>query len=168
MLLCRTHRDGAGRQGDAAFASLKPLGRITSSRGTRARRGGSAAELALVLPLLVTAVLACIDLGRFTVNYIAVTNASRAGAGFGSVNIFTDGTYGTWQADVKQAVIDEMSTMPGFNSSNLTVNVTGTPELNGLYRVQVDVSYPFQTVVNWPAVPHNLTLSRTVVLRGLR
>ena len=39
---------------------------------TRRRRGAAAAELAILLPVLVTIVLGCVDFGRFVYNYIAV------------------------------------------------------------------------------------------------
>ena len=45
----------------------------------RHRRGVTAVEFALILPLLMTIVLGCVDYGRFAYDYIAVTNAARAG-----------------------------------------------------------------------------------------
>jgi Flp pilus assembly protein TadG len=43
------------------------------------RRGASATELAIILPLFITIVLSCVDFGRFAYTYIAVSNAARAG-----------------------------------------------------------------------------------------
>jgi Flp pilus assembly protein TadG len=50
----------------------------TFRQDNRSRRGAAAVEFALILPLLVTLVLACVDFGQFAYNYIAVTNAARA------------------------------------------------------------------------------------------
>ena len=143
---------------------------IPVTRARRGRRGASATELALLLPILLLLLVACVDFGRIAYGHIAVTNAARAAAGFGSVNPFTASTQGTWTTQVRQAAIDEMSQMSGFNQSQLTVTATSSTsgEPNGMWRVQVSVSYPFQTLITWPGIPHNNTLQRTVVLRGTR
>ena len=44
------------------------------------RRGVSAVEFALILPLLLTLVGGAVDFGRCFYTHIAVTNAARAGA----------------------------------------------------------------------------------------
>jgi hypothetical protein len=61
----------------------------------------------------------------------------------------------------------------GYNSSNLTVAApVVTVESSGLRRVQLTVSYPFQTVVNWSwsgmNIPNSLTMQQTVVVRLIR
>ncbi len=141
----------------------------TSNRKERQRRRGvTAVEFAIILPVLVTLVLGCIDFGRMAHSYIAVTNAARAGAGYGSTHTWTSATLGTWKANVRQAVVDEMNQLNGFDATKLSVTTTATTETGGQWRVQVDVSYPFQTVVNWPYVPSSLTLRRVVVLPGIR
>ena len=137
-------------------------------RRTRPRAAAAAAELAIILPVLTLVVLGCIDFGRFAYSYIALTNAVRAGAGFGSVNAYTTSTYGTWQSQVQQAVVDEMSGVPGFDSSQLTVTASGIAESGGLWRVQVTASYPFQPLTSVTGIPGNITMQRTVVLRAIR
>ena len=64
-----------------------------------------------------------------------------------------------------QAVIDEMSQ---YDPNNLQVVATRIVEGNGLWRVQVDVTYPFQTVTSWPAFPNQVDVARRVVIRGIR
>jgi Flp pilus assembly protein TadG len=132
------------------------------------RRAAAAAELAFLLPILVIIVLGCVDFGRFLYTYIAVTNAARAGAGYGSVNPYTTSTYGTWQTDIRSAVIDELSGVYGFDSGNLTVTSTGVTEASGYWRAQVQVQYPFQTLVSWPTIPSSFSMQRTAVMRGIR
>src|SRR5713101_4412469 len=96
--------------------------RAKDGKNWRASRQGTAAvEFALILPILMLLLLGCIDFGRFPHSYIAVTNAARAGAGFGSVNPYTTASATTWKADIKSAVVDEMSKLNGFDSTNLTV-----------------------------------------------
>jgi len=125
-------------------------------------------EFAIILPVLLTIVLGCVDFGRMAHSYIAVTNAARAGAGYGSTHTWTSATLSTWQANIRQAVIDEMSRLNGFDSTKLSVTTTATTESSGQWRVQVEVSYPFQTAVNWPYLPSSVTLRRVVVLPGIR
>jgi len=132
------------------------------------RRGTAAVEFALILPIVMILVLGCIDFGRFTHSYLAVTNAARAGAGFGSVNPYTTASATTWKADIKSAVVDEMSKLNGFDSTQLTVTSSYIDEGNGLWRVKVTVSYPFQSVVSWPGLPATMTMQRVVVMRGTR
>src|SRR6516165_8835479 len=87
------------------------------------RRGATAAEMALILPLFVMLILGCVDFGRFAYTYIAVSNAARAGASWAMMNPPDNMTTPSsgWQSQVTQAVNDEMSQQPGFQSSSLTV-----------------------------------------------
>jgi Flp pilus assembly protein TadG len=138
------------------------------TRIPQGRTGAAAGELAFILPVLVLIVLGCVDLGRFVYSYIAVTNAARTAAGFGSSNPYTTATLSTWQAQVRQAAVDEMSGVYGFSDGSLTVTATPTTESAGFRRIQVDVSYPFQTMITWPGIPQNLTLQRRVIMRSIR
>jgi Flp pilus assembly protein TadG len=139
-----------------------------SARPRPLRRGLAATEFALILPLLVTLVLGTLDFGRFAYYYIAVTNAARAGAAFGCMNPQTPATWLRWRAKVVQAAADEMTGQTGYAPEQLTVGVITTDESNGLWRVQVTASYPFQTLVSWPGIPSNVTLRQAVVLRAIR
>ena len=136
------------------------------------RRGSVTLEFALVLPLLVTVMLLCVDFGRFAYVYVSVTNAARAGAGYGAVNRTTPTTRPLWDAGIRKAVEDEMETNPWFDPADLVV---ASPQLidegNGLRRVRVEISYPFQTVINWPFLPgYNDTfqIRGIVVMRAIR
>src|SRR5436309_1858896 len=140
-----------------------------SRQGVRPiRAGATAVEFVVILPLMTAMILACIDLGRFGYNYIAVTNAARAGAAYGIMNPYSSSSLSTWTAAVKQAAKDEMAQQPGYDSNSLNVTVTTATETNGLRRVRVSASYPFQTVVNWPGIPSQLTLDGVVEMRSIR
>jgi Flp pilus assembly protein TadG len=150
--------------------------RIASSwllRRPLRRRAGAAAEFALITPLLVTMVLGAVDFGRFAYNYIAVTNAARAGASYGMMNNYTASTQSAWTAGITQAAKDEMTQQVGSgNIGSLSVTVTTSQDANGLRRVQVTASYPFTTIVNWQwtgmGLPHTMSLSRKVEMRLIR
>lgn len=134
----------------------------------RQRRGTAAVEFAVVLPILVTLLLGATDFGRFSYSAIAVANAARSGAAYGSMNPFTTSSLAVWQAAVKQAAIDELSQASAFDTSKLTVTVTSTVESSGMRRVSVQTTYPFKTKVNWLFIPSSFNLTHTVVMRGIR
>src|SRR5438034_6510408 len=101
--------------------------RIRRSVDRRSGRPAVAAvELAILLPVLVLIVLGCIDFGRFAYNYIAVTNAARAGAAYGMMNNYTSSTLSNWTGNnnanpttgITQAARHEMTNQAG--SSNVS------------------------------------------------
>lgn len=139
----------------------------TRSR-TRRRRGGAAVEFALIMPVLMSLVLGCVDFGRFAYDYISITNAARAGAGFGAMNPNTPATYSRWVSDVQQAVANDVGARPGFTASSVTVTQTNDP--GGLWRVRVTVPYQFKTVFywKWMGIPSTINMQRAVEMRGIR
>jgi len=152
------------------------------------RRGASALEFALVLPLLITIVLGCVDFGRFAYTYIAVSNAAREGAYYAARNGW-DSTIDAdvWKPALRLVVENELGCHdPGspFDASKVSISYPtattipgkgGKPDLTVPYttdadlskRVGVRVTYPFTTIVNWPFLPSNMTLGRTVQMRAL-
>jgi len=137
----------------------------------RDRRGASAIELGLLLPLLLTIALGAIDLGRFGYSHLAVTNAARAGAAFASMHDYSTATKPSWDAQLNAAVAAEMASIIGSDPSaaaNLVVTTVRTVESDGLRRVRVTAQYPFETVVGWPGIPEELSLQHSVEIRGIR
>jgi Flp pilus assembly protein TadG len=134
-----------------------------------ARRAAAALEMALILPLLVTIVLGCVDFGRFAYMYISVTNAARAGAGLASFNPVTPSSQAIWEAKIAEAVQDEMKNQAHYDANDLTVlTPTVTTEGTNLKRVRVEVHYEVHTIVAWPLLPTELTLARAVSMRFIR
>jgi Flp pilus assembly protein TadG len=132
------------------------------------RRGAAAAELAIILPVLVMVVLSCVDFGFFPYNYIALGNAVRAGAAY-EMMLNPASLPAGWQSQVKQAVSNEMSLQPGFVPANLTVTAPPpTIDAGGIYQFTVTAAYPFQTVISYVGIPHSLTLAQTVTMRFIR
>ena len=134
------------------------------------RRGVAATELALILPLFLLLVLGAVDFGRFASRVIAVANGSRAGAGFAVMNPYTTTTQSVWATKMKQAVVDEMQSMfdSRFGDSNLTVTSLKTNETGSYWRIKVTVVFPFQTILNWPGIPHTVNVTQSTEMRGIR
>jgi Flp pilus assembly protein TadG len=141
---------------------------MTRARRPRRRRGATAAELALILPLLVTVVLGCVDFGRFLYYYVGVVNSARAAAAYAIMNNYASSTQSTWTTGVNAAGGAEMNGMTGYDSTKLTITIVSARDANGLYRATVTASYPFKTIAQWPSVPKSMTMTKTVVMRSVR
>jgi Flp pilus assembly protein TadG len=133
-----------------------------------ARRAAAAFEFAVILPVFLTVVLGCVDFGRFAHSYIVATNAARVGASYATVNPYTVETFSLWQAGIQQAIVQEMCALNAFDAQALSVQSAVTSTSNQSWTVQVDVSYPFQTLVPWPGIPSSLILHQSVVMRTIR
>jgi len=140
--------------------------RSRSIRGRR-RRGAAVLELALILPVLVTIVLGCVDFGRFAYSYIAVTNAARAGAGFASYNPYTASTQPLWEQKTREAALAELG--DAFDHELVTIpSPVVIEEPDDFRRVRVEVQYRFETIVSWPLLPTSMTLRRDAEMRFIR
>lgn len=132
------------------------------------RRATAATELCITLPLLVTLAVGGVDLGRAIYTSIALSNAARTGVEYAATHKFTSFTRPFWETQVRQAVIDEMQPISGFDPQRLTVIITTLSESSGLFIATVEAHYPFETIVNWVAVPHSVDLKRAVTMRQIR
>lgn len=142
---------------------------MNTANRTKRRGGAAAAELALVLPVLMLIVVICVDFGRFAYHHIAVTNAARAGAEYATTTPYLSSGASAWQAAVQQTARDELYNQTGCTATNLTTSTTVTVESSGLRRVRVTASYAsFQTIIPWPGVPSPVTLTSYSEMRVIR
>jgi Flp pilus assembly protein TadG len=136
------------------------------------RRGSITLEFVVLLPVLLSLMLFSVDFGRLAQTFICVGNPARAGASIGSFNAATPASKPLWDAAIHQAVTDEFATNTWFDAGDLVVAAPVLiDEGNGLRRVQVDVTYPFQTLINWPFLPgysDPVDLRHVVVMRLVR
>jgi Flp pilus assembly protein TadG len=133
------------------------------------RRAASAVELALVLPVLTTLGLACLDFGRFAYHHIAVANAARAGGEYAITNSYTPDREAAWQSQVQLTARSELTDQTGADPARLTTAVAVTAERTGRRRVRVETTYTgFHTLVSWPGVPDNPVMRSVVVLPVIR
>jgi Flp pilus assembly protein TadG len=153
--------------------SGKPRGtsKQTSSdcrAGRQSRRAAAATELALTLPLLLLLAFGCVELGRAVSIYTMVSCAARAGAEYGATHGYSNYTYSSWQSQVTQQVQNAVQGNPSFNSSLLSVSVNTTPEAGGFNLATVTANYQFNTITQWPGLPHQFTITHTVGMRRYR
>jgi Flp pilus assembly protein TadG len=102
----------------------------------RKQDGQAAAEMALVLPILVALLLGIAQFGIAYNNYITLTDATRAGARKAAVSRFI----GDGGASAKQTVLDAASNL---NSPPLAVTVTADNWTVPGGDVTVTATYPY-------------------------
>lgn len=148
-------------------ATTTPTAASSSRPDPKRRRGASAIEFAIVLPVMAAVLAGTADYGRFAATSIAVCNASRAGAGYGCIHPWDDYTTESFMSTCRSKVEEEFSAVPGFDPQQLQIQIFS----EGMWphnRVRVAVSYPFETVINWGFIPSSVPVSRTTVLPMVR
>ena len=137
-----------------------------SRRRRRAcRRGAAMVEMAIVCPLMLLLAFATTDFGRVIHAYVAVSSAARVGAEYGALHGFTSYSQASWETQMRQAIDYEMQGLPGYQATNLKVAVTTSTDAAGIAQVKVELSYPFNTIINWAGIPSAVTLDHAVEMR---
>jgi Flp pilus assembly protein TadG len=145
--------------------------RPLAARCRRWAKGQSAVELALATPILVLLLLAGADFARVFYMTIAVNNAARAGAQYGSQTVITaanssgmvaaaktDGSnLSNLSATASQCTCESSTTVAACSASYCTNNPNAT-------FVEVDTSAPFHTLVSYPGIPSSMTLSGKAIM----
>lgn len=136
-------------------------------------------ELALALPVLILLLLVAADFGRLFYVWIAVNNAARAGAQYGSQTVITAAN----SAGMILAATTDGANITGLCTSGYPCAatqctcITGTsvPVCSGsAYNcanapkatyVEVDVQAPFNTLVSYPGIPSSITVSAKAIMQ---
>jgi hypothetical protein len=135
-------------------------------RAGRCRRGGAVAvEFAIIAPTLVFLVFAGVDYGRFAYTAVAVAQGARAGASYGAFHYYDPNNSQPWYNGCTNAAKNEMA---DFNPALITVTPTPVRYAAIYYRSSVQVSYPFNTILTWPGLPNQITLTETVVMSSVQ
>jgi Flp pilus assembly protein TadG len=132
------------------------------------RRGTAALEFVIVLPVLMVIVIGAADLSRMLHYKNVLTNASRTGAAYGATHAVSDYTYDDWVARVEARTLEEAVNLPGYDSRQVDITVTKFDDADGSQRVQVETTYPFEMLIDWPGWPKKLTLHHSVCMRRYR
>lgn len=139
-------------------------------------RGQSAVEFAMIASIVLIVLLAVADFGRMFYVSIALNNAARAGAQYGSQSLITaaDSSGMAAAVDNDATNISNLST-PSTSlcgcASSLPANVTNTcpssyctNNPDAIY-VTVTASAPFNTITKYPGIPSSTTLSGTAIMQ---
>jgi Flp pilus assembly protein TadG len=136
--------------------------------------GQSIVELAIVLPVLMLLLLAAADFGRLFYTWIAVNNAARAGAQYGSQTVITAAN----SAGMALAALTDGVNIAGLTASaSQCTCVTGisVPVCSGssyncanapqATYVEVDTQAPFSTIVSYPGIPSSITVKGKAIMQ---
>ena len=131
-------------------------------------------ELALALPALILLLLAAADFGRLFYVWIAVNNAARAGAQYGSQTVITAAN----STGIILAATTDAAGIAGFTATaSQCTCVTGTsvPVCSGsnynctnapmATYVIVDTTAPFSTIMNYPGSPTLITVRGEAIMQ---
>jgi Flp pilus assembly protein TadG len=117
----------------------------------RSEDGQAAAEMALVLPLLMALLLGIAQFGIVFNNYITLTDATRAGARKAAVSRFVGDAGASAETTVRNA-------SSNLNQTDLDVDVTATNWTVPGSDVTVTASYPYSVhILGWTIADGSLT-----------
>lgn len=132
------------------------------------RRGASAVEMAVVLPVLLLLGFACVDFGRALSTYFTVSNAARVGADYAATHRVTSFTRNSWSDQIRSDVEAEMAGVQAFDAGKLTVTSDYLAGADGQVQATVTSRYVLTPLVAWPGLPSEYPLERKVVVRQYR
>jgi Flp pilus assembly protein TadG len=142
-------------------------------------RGQSAVELAIIVPVLALMLVAIADFGRVFFISVAVNNAARAGAQYGSQ---TNTTAADFAGMVSEAQADGAN-IPNFGTPTASECTCGTANpptnpacstISSTYcadasskavYVTVNTSATFHTILTYPGVPSSMTLTGQAIMQ---
>lgn len=154
--------------------SIETRGRLLAKSHNRGWSSGqSAVELGFALPVLALMLVVAADFGRVFFAGIAVNNAARAGAQYGSQTVITAADI----AGMKAAAATDGSNIAGLSatasqctcerpSGSVTQCADSYCDANSTATfVEVDTSAPFSTILRYPGVHHSFTLTGKAVMQ---
>lgn len=118
------------------------------------RRGASVVELAILLPLLAFLFVIAVDFGRVYFFSVTLQNCARAGALYASDSYVADESPFANVQEAALADATDLSPAPTITTQD------GTD--GGRSYVEVTAAYPFKSITQFPGIPHQMNLTRSV------
>jgi Flp pilus assembly protein TadG len=118
-------------------------------------RGAAVVELAVLLPLLALLFVIAVDFSRAFYFSLTLQNCARAGAMYASDPFVAD-----------ESPFDSAEEAARSDATNLdpapTVTTANGADPNGRSYVEVTATYPYRTILQFPGIPSQMTLTRSV------
>ena len=124
-------------------------------RSHHPRRGSASVELAVLLPFLSMLFVIALDWARIFYAAVVVDNCARNGA------MWAVDPYAMTQSPYTTIQDAALADAPNLTPQPTVTSASGT-DANGRSYVDCTVSYAFQTLTNFPGVPHSTAVTRTV------
>ena len=130
------------------------------TKNVSARQGLAVVELAMLVPLLCALFVVAVDFARVFYFDLTLASAARNGAIYGSqdptkandtTGIQTNAGYDL--TNLPTVLVEKVSYPQVSSSTDSSTNPT---------TLTVTVTYPFTTITQYPVIPHQYMLSRTV------
>jgi Flp pilus assembly protein TadG len=139
----------------------------SSARYRKNRRGSAFVEFTLLFPILFFMLLGAFDMGFVCYALIATQNAARVAALYTSLpGNQSDATTACLYVRAELQMMPNYSQLPAAcNALPLRVTVLSGNGPDGMPASTVTVSYKTVQLIPIPAVPAQLTISRTVEMR---
>ena len=131
--------------------------RCTRHRRAWLRRAAATVELAVLAPFLAFLFVAVVDYSRIFYHSLTVANCARNGG----LYALQDPTKALDTAGITNAAQQDAGNL---NLTQLTVS-SKTDSPTTPTTVSVTVTYPFNTITNYPGIPSTWTLSRTLTMK---
>ena len=134
-------------------------------------------EFALVAPILVLLFMGVVELGRYAYYAILASHAARAAAAWGAQSPMTaTSASGMTSAAIADAGnLANWTTAPGGITSSCLASINGGAlqacptsnviPANTVYFVQVNVTGRFNTLIRYPGLPDQVTVSGSSTMR---
>jgi Flp pilus assembly protein TadG len=120
-----------------------------------ARRGVAATELAVMLPFLAFLFVIGVDWSRVFYYSVTLDNCARNGA------LYASDPYSQVKSPYGSITAAALADAPNLNPAPTVTSSSGVDD-NGYSYVDCTVSWQFNTVTNFPGVPNQTNLVRTV------
>ena len=154
--------------------------RITNwLRCFRDSRGGALVEFALTFPLLLLLCLGATDFGRLFFHGVTIANAAATGAFYGAQNNVNFSKFDMMANRVTEdaknldnvaASATNFCECPGSPPTDISCSEATNRQACGDYGyprayVRTTATHTFQTIVNYPSIPHEVKLDRNAFMR---
>lgn len=137
---------------------------VSPMRSRISRTGVATTELALSLPVLLLLLLAAVDYARVSFVACALANAVGASSHYAATHRVTERNQADWDTTMQELAQAEMAETPGFVEENLTLTAVPTVNGDGETVVELNGSCLFSPLVDWPGMPGQFLLRKSVTV----
>ncbi|WP_237225923.1 TadE/TadG family type IV pilus assembly protein [Rubinisphaera sp. JC750] len=137
---------------------------VLATRFRSSRAGVATTELALSLPVLLLLLLAAVDYARVSFVACALANAVGASSHYAATHRVTERNETDWETTIQELAQAEMAETPGFVEENLTLTAVPTVNGDGETVVELNGSCLFSPLVDWPGMPGQFLLRKSVTV----